>query len=88
MMVIAPGDMVVQSFISSPTDNGTIDNGKRHRAFIVKAVEDHDSKMAKDPARIKFLYSFKDDQYQKILAYNDIIIHIEKDHDDPDIWKF
>ena len=38
MMVIEPEDMVVQSFLSNPTDNGTIDNGERHRAFIVKRV--------------------------------------------------
>ena len=30
---------------------------------------------------------FNDDQYPEILAYNDIIIHIDKDHDDPDVCK-
>ena len=44
--------------------------------------------MAKDPARINFLCSFNNDQYQEILAYNDITRHIKKDHDDPDVWKF
>jgi len=67
-MVIAPEDMIGRSFLSNPTDNGTIDNGERHRAFIVRAIEDHDNNMAKDPARIKFLCSFNNDQYQEILA--------------------
>ena len=88
MMVIAPEDMVRKSFLSKPTHNGTIDSRERHRAFIIKEIEEHDNKIAKDPARIKFLCSFNNDQYQEILAYNDIIRHIEKDHDDLDVWKF
>jgi len=76
MMFIAPEDMIGRSFLSNPTDNVTIDNGERHRAFIVREIEDHDNKMAKDPARIKFLCSFNNNQYQEILAYNNIIRHI------------
>ena len=60
----------------------------RYCAFIVKAIVDHDNKMAKDPTRTKILCSFNDDQYQEILAYNNIIRQIEKDRDDPDVWKF
>ena len=44
MMVIAPEGMVGRSFLSNPTDNGNIDNGEGYRAFIVKAIEDHDKK--------------------------------------------
>ena len=44
--------------------------------------------MAKDPACTKFLCSFNDDQYQENIAYNDIIRHIERNHDDLDVWKF
>ena len=43
-MVIAPENMAGRSFLSNSTDNETIDNGERHRAFIVKAIEDHDNK--------------------------------------------
>ena len=88
MIVITPEHIIGQSFLSNPTNNDTIDNGARCRAFIVKLIEYHDNKMAKDPGRNKFLCSFNDDQYQEILAYNGIIRHIEKDHDDLDIWKF
>ena len=45
-------------------------------------------KKAESPARTKFLCSFNNDQYQEILAYNDIIRHIQKDHNDIDVWKF
>ena len=61
MMVIVPEDMVGRSFLSNPTDNGTIYIGERHRAFILKAIEDYDNKIAKDPAHTKFLCSFNDD---------------------------
>ena len=36
----------------------------------------------------KFLCSFNDNYYEEIYAYNDIIRHVEKDNNDPDIWKF
>ena len=32
--------------------------------------------------------SFNDNQYEEIYAYNDIIRHIEKDNNNPDVWKF
>ena len=63
MMVIVPEDTIGWSFLSNPTDNRNIDNGERHRAFILKEIEDHDNNMAKDPSRTKFLYSFNNYQY-------------------------
>ena len=44
IMVISPEHMVGRSFLSNPTDNRTIDNRERPHAFIVKSIEDHDSK--------------------------------------------
>ena len=53
MMVINSEDMIGRSFFSNPDNNSTIDNGERHRIFIIKAIKDDHNKIAKDPARIK-----------------------------------
>ena len=67
MMDIVPEYMVGRSFLSNPTDNGTIDNGEKHRAFIVKLIEGNDNKMAKDPASIKFYVLLTMTNTKKIL---------------------
>ena len=87
MMVIAPEDIIGWSFLSNPTDNGTIENGERHRAFVVKAIEDLDNEIAKYSACIKLICSFNDNQCQEIIAYNDIIRRIETDHDNTGVWE-
>ena len=81
-MVIQPEDMIGQIFLAEP-----FDNGERHRACIVEAISDQHNQLEKNPDCIKFLCSFNNDQYTDILAYNNIINHIEKYDDDPTIWK-
>ena len=82
MMVIKPEDMVGRTFLTD-----ALDNGERHRAHIVKAIEDHQENIEAHPERIKFLCSFNNKQYEEILSYNDIIDRIEKEDNDPDVWK-
>ena len=43
--------------------------------------------MAKDTTHIKCICSFNYDQYQEIVASNDIIRNVEKDHNAHDLWK-
>ena len=82
MMIMQPEDMIGRTFLTEPQDNG-----ERHRARIVKAIIDHENNIKNNPDRIKFLCSFNNDEYEDILAYNDIVDHIEKDYEDPTIWK-
>ena len=85
---IAPEYMIGRLFLYNPTNIVTINNGERYRAFIIKTIEDHDKKIARDLAITKSVHSFNDNRYQEINAYTTIIRNIEKDHDDPDVWKF
>ena len=62
MKFIAPEDIIGQSFLSIPIDNGTIDNSERHHYFIAKVIKDHNNNMNKDLARIKFLCYFNDNR--------------------------
>ena len=79
---MTPEDMIGRTFLGQPRDDG-----ERHRPTIVKA-SNHDKNLKSNPERIEYLCSFNNDQYEEIHAYNDIISHIEKENNDPDVWKF
>ena len=53
----------------------------------MKAISELENNVVNDPNRNKFLCSFNNEEYKDILAYNDILGHIEKDYDDSIIWK-
>ena len=55
----------------------------------VSAKEAHDGETADNPTRIEFLCSINDNEFEDIIAYNDILNHIEKDaSEETTIWKF
>ena len=83
MPLIDPDDLIGCTFITSPNEQG-----EQFRARIVWAVEDHDADLQNHPDHIKFVCSINNDQYEEIMAYNDIIQHIEKDDGEENIWKF
>ena len=63
------------------------DDGERYRAIIVKYITE-DKSLESNPDRIRFIWSFNDDQYEEIHAYDDILRHIKNDNNNPDVWKF
>lgn len=83
MMVIKPEDMIGRTFLMDPQEDG-----QRFRAKIVEAIEDHDAKTKSHPRHIKFRCAVNGDQYEEIIAYNDIVNKIETDAEDENIWKF
>ena len=83
MMMITSQYIIGRTFLCQPRDSG-----ERNRARVVESISDHDNHLESNPERITFLCSFNDEQCEKIYAYNDIIRHIKKDNDNPDIWKF
>ena len=83
MMIIPIEDMIGYTFIGQPRDNG-----ERRITTIVKSISNQDKDLKSNPECIKFLWSFNDDQYEEIYAYNDIIRYIEKDNNDPFFNKF
>jgi hypothetical protein len=74
MPVFHPSDLVGKTFLMDPQEDG-----QRVRAHIVQAIEDHDGKLDDNPTRIKFLCSINDDESEEIIAYNEILNHIEDD---------
>ena len=62
--------------------------GQNFRVHIVKMIDNHKTKLEKDPDHIQFICSVDDDQYKDIMSYNDIISHITKQEDENIVWKF
>jgi hypothetical protein len=82
-MVIQPEDLTGRTFLTVPTDDG-----QRFRARVVEAVKDHQHDTELEPLHVKFRCSVNDDEYEEIVAYNDIIGYIERDSEDGVVWKY
>ena len=83
MPVINPTDIVGRTFLLEPQEDG-----QRHRARIVKEIQDHEAGVERNPDKIKFICSVNDDEYEEILSYNEILNHLEADGKDSVLWKF
>ena len=83
MPVFDPSDLVGRTFLMNPQEDG-----QRFRARIVQALEDHEADLEKNPTRIKFVCSVNDDQFEEVLAYNEVLDHIQRDEDSDIVWKF
>jgi hypothetical protein len=81
--IFNPVDLVGRSFLLHEQENG-----ERHRATIVEALEDMESDLEKNPTRIKFKCSINNEQYEDILTYAEVLEHIEKDEETEIVWKF
>jgi hypothetical protein len=65
-----------------------IEDGQVHRAKIVQAIEEQQYAASLDPTHLKFCCSMNEDEYEEILSYQEIIDYLEKDEDNPVVWKF
>ena len=84
MMVIETEELIGCTFLMEPRENG-----ERHRARIVRAVEDHENSVQGNPDLIKFICSVNNDQYEEVVAYNDIMSHIENvEGEGNEVWQF
>jgi hypothetical protein len=72
MPVFHPSDLVRKTFLMDP-----MEDGQRHRARIVRAIEDQDGEIEDTPTRIKFLCSINDDESEEIITYNEILNYLE-----------
>ena len=79
---VAPDDMQGRTFLMPPREDGT-----RHRARIVKMIADHKKDLEHHPELIKFKCLVNND-YEEVVAYNDIVDFIEQDESWDGIWKF
>ena len=83
MPIVDASDLIGRTFL---TDN---EDGSKHRARIVQAIEEHEDATAKQSNRVKFVCSMNDDEYEEIMSYNDIVQHIEASSSDGEVmWQF
>jgi hypothetical protein len=81
--IIDPGELIGRTFLTEPQEDG-----QRFRARIVRAIDDNEQELEDNPDRIKFVCSMNNDAFEDIVAYSDIIQHLERDEDDGHVWHF
>ena len=69
LLIFNTTDLVGRTFLLPKNE----ETGERFRARIISAIDKHESDLAKDPARIKFLCSVNNNEYESVMSYNDII---------------
>lgn len=79
-----PDDLIGRTFLQQPEENG-----ERHRAQISKKITYED-----DDERVDFLITKGNGQPEEIIAYNEILAHIERNNKDEQdsngeqVWRF
>ncbi len=63
------------------------EDGTRARAKIIKMMDEHKKAAEKHPDLVCFKCLIGGD-YEDIVAYNDVVDHIEADHSWDGVWKF
>ncbi len=81
--IFHPEDLVGRTFLLDPQEDG-----QRHRARIVKVIQDHEDDLMQDPMRIKFLCSVNNDTAEEVISYNQMLDFITRDEENPVVWKF
>ena len=80
--ILPPEEMIDRTFLMPPQEDGS-----RVRAKIVKMVQKHKDGVNEHPEMIKFKCLVNND-YEEVVAYNDIVDFIEQDQTWDGIWKF
>lgn len=78
-----PADLIGRSFLLKESEDG-----QRHRARIVECISKHDADIENNPHRIKFRVSVNNDEYEEILAYNEVMNYILPEDDNEVLWKY
>jgi hypothetical protein len=81
--IINPSELIGRTFLTDPQEDG-----QRFRARIVRAINDTERELEDNPERIQFVCSMNNDAFEDIVAYSDILQHIEREEDDTHVWKF
>src|SRR5210317_64504 len=72
-----------RTFLLEPDEHGYV-----HRAKIVDLIDEHEERTTSRPEHIRFRVSVNDDEYQDVMAYNEILERLEADQENPTVWKF
>ena len=81
---IDPQDLVGRTFLMPQQEDG-----QRFRARIVRALEDYEDELGREPERIQFMCSVNDGQFEEIVSYGDLLNLLESEEDgEENVWKF
>jgi len=84
LKIIDPEALIGKTFLMDEKEDG-----HKHRARIIQAIQDYHYNLKQDPTHIQFLCSVNDDEYEEAIAYADILRYIEKDSEQEEtLWKF
>jgi hypothetical protein len=75
-------DLIGRAFLTEQ------DNGQKHRARIVAAIEDHNANIEMNFEQMCFVCLVNNDKYEEIMTYNQIMDHIEQSEEDAIVWRF
>jgi hypothetical protein len=81
--IINPSDLIGRTFLTEPQEDG-----QRFCAQIVRAISNNEHDLENDPKQVKFVCSMNNDAFEDIVAYSNIIQHIERDEDNGHVWQF
>ena len=79
---LPPEEMVDRTFLMPPTEDGS-----RVRAKIIEHINQHKDRLASHPEVMHFKCLINDD-YQEVVAHNDIVDFIKQDDSWDGTWKF
>ena len=78
-----PADLIGRTFLLPRQDDG-----QRFRAEIVEAIVDGERNHANHPVKIRFRCTVNDEEYEDVIAYNELLEHISKDETEEGLWRF
>ena len=64
------------------------EDGQKFRAKIVEAINKHHKGVQNNPVILRFRCTINDNEFEEIIAYNDIVDYIYRDEDSDIVWKF
>jgi hypothetical protein len=80
MVYIDTSDLIGKTFLLEQQEDGT-----KHRARIVEMIQDH---LVNNKEHVRFRLSVNNDQYEQIMAYGELLDHINKDEEQEVLWKY
>ena len=83
MPIIDPEGLIGRTFLMDQQEDG-----QKFRARVLEAINYHDKKVQNNPELMRFKCSINNDQYEDILAYNEIVHHLYLDQESDNLWKF
>ena len=73
---IHPSDLVIRSYLQPEHHS----DGTKYRCRVIQALKEHEEELSKDKTKQWFLVSVNNEEYENIVAYNDILENIASDN--------